>query len=261
MAALMAQPARKPLPKKPPEAVIDLHCHFLPGIDDGPDTMGQALDLARAAVKDGITHSVLTSHVNPGLYPNKRRNLELAVANFSAQLAKENIELNVRMGGEARLCPELIELVAENQAPFLGEVGGYKILLLEFPHQIIPVGSLGFITTLLKLKIRPLIAHPERNKSIMGNTAKVREFTEAGCWLQITAGSLVGRFGQQAENAAFDLIEAGWNCLIATDAHNLNSRPPFLSEGKKALSQRYGEEIAHSMVYAKPAKILGLVTA
>lgn len=238
--------------------MIDLHCHFLPGIDDGPETLEEALDLARAAVADGITHSVLTSHVHPDRYPNQKRNLEAAVNEFSAALAQAAIPLNVRMGGEARLCPELIDLVAENQVPFLGEVGGYRILLLEFPHQIIPVGSIRFIRSLLKVKIRPLIAHPERNKAIMANTEKIREFTEAGCWLQLTAGSLAGRFGAQAEQTAFKLIDDGWNCLAATDAHNQEHRPPLLSEGREALRQRYGDTIAQAMVFDKPARIWGL---
>ena len=203
---------------------------------------------------------MLTSHVHPEQFPNQRRNLEIATAEFAAQLAQAQIPLNVRMGGEARLCPELIDLLAANQVPFLGEVAGYRILLLEFPHQIIPVGSMQFIKSLFKLKIRPLIAHPERNKAIMANPDKVREFTEAGCWLQLTAGSLAGRFGALAEQTAFKLIDEGWNCLTATDAHNLNNRPPRLSEGKEALRKRYGEQVAHSMVFEKPAQIIGLST-
>ena len=239
--------------------MIDLHCHFLPGLDDGPETLAEALALARAAVADGITHSVLTPHVHLERYPNLRSSLELAVARFTAELAQANIELDVRAGAEARLCPELIEMVAADQVPFLGAVDGYRILLLEFPHQIIPLGSLRFVNSLLRLKIRPLIAHPERNKTIMAKPDKVREFTEAGCWLQLTAGSLAGRFGPQAEQTAFALIDAGWNCVAATDAHSLPNRPPFLSEARSALGQRYGESVAHNMVYEKPAQILGLV--
>lgn len=238
--------------------MIDLHCHFLPGIDDGPETLAEALDLARAAVADGITHSVLTSHVHPNRYPNQLKNLEIAVSNFSSALASANIPLNVRMGAEARLCAELIDLLAIRQVPFLGEVEGYKIALLEFPHQLIPVGSIQFVTNLMKLKIRPLIAHPERNKGVISNVQKLMPFADAGCWFQITAGSLVGRFGQQARDVGFKIIEEGWDCLIATDAHNLKSRPPLLSEGRDALRARYGESTAESMVLAKPAKILGL---
>jgi protein-tyrosine phosphatase len=241
--------------------MIDLHCHLLPGIDDGPETLGQALELARAAVADGITHAVLTSHVHPGRYPNQRQNLEVAVESFRAELASENIALQVRAGGEARLCPELIDLLALKRVPFLGEVNGYKILLLEFPHQQIPVGSMRFVESMLRAKIRPLIAHPERNKAVMTNPEKITEFAEAGCWLQITAGSLVGRFGLPAQQAAFKIIEAGWNCVLATDAHNMENRPPLLSEGKAALSEHYGDAVAHSMVFEKPAKILGLSLA
>lgn len=238
--------------------MIDLHCHFLPGIDDGPETLAQALELARAAVADGITHSVLTSHVQAERYPNQRDNLELATTAFAAQLAQAQIPLQVRVGGEARLSAELIDLLAAGQVPFLGELEGYQILLLEFPHQMIPVGSLRFVESLLARKIRPLIAHPERNKTIMSNVDKVRAFTEAGCGLQLTAGSLVGRFGPQAERAAFALIDAGHDCLAATDAHNLQNRPPLLSEARDALRRRYGEAVAHSMVRGKPASILGL---
>ena len=92
----------------------------------------------------------------------------------------------------------------------------------------------------------------------MANTEKIREFTEAGCWLQLTAGSLAGRFGAQAEQTAFKLIDDGWNCLAATDAHNQEHRPPLLSEGREALRQRYGDTIAQAMVFDKPARIWGL---
>lgn len=239
--------------------MIDLHCHFLPGVDDGPETMAEALDLARAAVADGITHSVLTSHVHPGRYANQRSNLQVAVDAFRLELQSAGIPLEVRVGGEARLSPELIDLIAENQVPFLGTQNGYRILLLEFPHQLIPMGSMRFVSSLIKSGIRPLIAHPERNKAIMTNPDKVREFTEAGCWLQLTAGSVAGRFGSQAEETAFKLIDAGWNCLLATDAHNLHSRPPLMTEGRAAIAARYGEAAAHAMVQVKPAGIIGLV--
>lgn len=241
--------------------MIDLHCHYLPGIDDGPETLPEALELARAAVADGITHAVLTSHVHPGRYPNQRRNLTGAVEQFAAELANAGIGLTVRMGGEARLCPELVDLLAANQVPFLGEVDGYRIVLLEFPHQLVPVGSISFINSMLKLKIRPLIAHPERNKAIMAAPEKINEFAAAGCWLQITAGSLAGRFGTQAQKAAFQIIDEGWNCLIATDAHNLHSRPPLLSEGRAILREHYGEAVAQSMVVERPARIWGALPA
>lgn len=238
--------------------MIDLHCHYLPGIDDGPETMAEAMALARAAVADGITHAVLTSHVQPDYYPNQRKTLEPVFEAFKAQLAKEGIALDVRLGGEARLCPELIDLVAQGEVPFLGETTGYKILLLEFPHQMIPVGSAKFVSSLLRQGIRPLIAHPERNKAIMDDTMRLREFVDLGCWLQITAGSVAGRFGDRARDTAFSIIDEDWNCLLSTDAHNLTSRPPLLSEGRDVITQRYSSAMARSMTYTKAARILGV---
>ncbi len=237
--------------------MIDLHCHFLPGIDDGPENLQEALELARAAVADGITHSVLTSHVYLGRFPNQRQNLQVAIAEFTAQLQLANIALKVSLGCEAHLSHELLDLIDTNDVPFLGEVDGYRILLLEFPPQIIPVGSIRFVNALLKQRIRPVIAHPERNKVVMIDTEKIKPFTEAGCWLQLTAGSLAGRFGVPAQKTAFKLIDEGWNCLAATDAHNMTYRPPLLSEGRDALRSRYGDAVAQAMVQDKPAAILG----
>lgn len=238
--------------------MIDLHTHFLPGIDDGAQTLAEALALARAAVADGITVCAMTPHIHPQRYPNVKSALLGHLDFFRAALAKHQIPLQIRLGAEVRLSIESLDQLLEGEVPFLGEVGGYKIMLLEFPHQMIPLGSLAFVKSLIRQKIRPLIAHPERNKTIMANAEKVSEFTEAGCWLQITAGSLVGRFGPQAEQAAFALIDAGWNCLAATDAHSLPHRPPFLSEARTALRQRYGEAVAQAMVLEKPARIMGL---
>ncbi len=238
--------------------MIDLHCHYLPGIDDGPSTMAEALDLARAAVADGITHAVLTSHVHPDCYPNQRSTLAPAFAAFQAELIHARIPLEVRLGGEARLCPELIDLIAQREVPFLGTVGGHQILLLEFPHQAIPVGSAKFVTSLLRQGIRPLIAHPERNKAIMDDVMRLREFADLGCWLQITAGSVAGRFGERARETAFHIIDQDWNCLLSTDAHNLGSRAPLLSEARDVISARYSTAMARSMTHTKAARILGL---
>jgi protein-tyrosine phosphatase len=240
--------------------MIDLHCHFLPGIDDGPETMEQALDLARMAVADGVTLSVLTSHIHPERWPNNRTNLKAAVKQFSAELARANISLEVRTGGEARLCPELFDMVAERQVPYLGEVDGFKVLLLEFPHSLIPVGADRLVTALLRHNIRPLIAHPERNKAVMTHPEKIKPFVDLGCWLQLTAGSLAGRFGQPAESTAWKLLESDAWCVVATDAHNREHRPPLLSEGRNAVAARLGQDFADELVTHRPARIVKVDT-
>ena len=238
--------------------MIDLHCHLLPGVDDGPDTMDEALAMARAAVADGIRISVLTPHIIPGVYDNSRRNLQGIFDDVVRCLKREGIPLDVRLGAEVRLGPELLELLADDELPFIGTVDGYRVLLLEFPHEMIPVGSDKLLTMLLRQRIRPLIAHPERNEAVMNAPDHIRPFADLGCWLQLTADSLAGRMGGPAEKAAWHMIDAGWNCVVATDSHNITSRPPQLSIGRDALIRRRGEAFALDHVRNKPANIVGV---
>ncbi|NWG88032.1 MAG: hypothetical protein HXY26_11085, partial [Hydrogenophilaceae bacterium] len=154
--------------------MIDLHCHFIPGVDDGPQTVHEAVELAEAAVADGITLSVLTPHVHPTRYSNTRTSLTAEFEAFQKLLQLRHIPLELRLGGEMRLEPESLELILQEEVPFLGTVDGYRILLLEFPHQLIPVGSEAFVDKLLTMKIRPLIAHPERNKMAMTKPERMR---------------------------------------------------------------------------------------
>lgn len=237
--------------------MIDLHCHFLPNVDDGPGCVNEAVALAEAAVADGIDLSVLTPHIHPRRYENTRTTLEQRFHAFRHVLEIKHIPLRLQLGAEVRLSPESLSLIREDDVPFLGTVQDFRILLMEFPHQTIPVGSEMFVRTLLDMKIRPLIAHPERNKSIMQTPERIRPFVDMGCWLQLTAGSIVGRFGDIARRAAHYLLEHELVWVIATDAHNLEHRPPMLREGRDAVAALLGERMAHRMVRERPAQILG----
>lgn len=237
--------------------MLDLHCHLLPGVDDGPETLDEALDMARLAVDDGIRISVLTPHLYADR-PIPRHELQAAFDSYAAQLKSQDIPLEVHLGCEAHLSPELLDLIADDQVPFVGQVDGYRILLVEFPHQMIPLGSDKLLTVLLRQKIRPLIAHPERNAAVMDQPERIRPFTELGCWLQITSGSLAGNFGPRSEQTAWQLFEAGYNCVLASDAHGSMLRPPCMSKGRLALQRRYGEQFADEHVSHKPARILGV---
>src|ERR1039458_9490472 len=114
--------------------MIDLHCHFLPGIDDGAQNLADGLALAQAAVADGITYSVMTPHIHPGIYENTRGSIEQVFKDFRSALRKARIPLHIGMAAEVRLSPDIVGLLRQNEVPFLGELNGYKIILLEFPH-------------------------------------------------------------------------------------------------------------------------------
>jgi len=236
--------------------MIDLHCHLLPGVDDGPDTMAQALELCRQAVADGITHSVVTPHVHPGRYANDARSIGQAAAELRAALARESIPLAIGCSGEVRISPEILPMVQAGLVPFHGQWQGRRVLLLEFPHSHLPPGSDKLIRWLLARDIVPLVAHPERNKDIMRDLSRLHELVQLGCLFQVTAGALAGRFGELAEQRAREIVSAGWATVLASDAHNLTARPPVLSEGLAVAEALLGEVPARKLVQDNPWQIV-----
>lgn len=236
--------------------MIDIHCHLLPGIDDGPDDLETALEMARIATANGITRSVLTPHIHVGRYQNLRESIKNDLKKFRAALNKADIPLDVRAAAEVRLMPEIQQMVQDGQIPFLGEYQGKQVMLLEFPHENIPPGSDKLVEWLLAQDIRPMIAHPERNKDVMRVREKITPFVSAGCLLQLTASSVAGYFGPVAHQRANELLEQGWVTVLASDAHNPEFRPPELEAGRKAAAEIIGEEEADKLVNDNPWSIV-----
>ncbi len=238
--------------------MIDLHCHYLPGIDDGAQTLSEALELARAAVADGITTAVMTPHVHPGRYENNQSCISQEVIHFRQILAEEDIPLKIISGGEVRLSPEVIDLVEMDELPYIGLIDGYRVVLIEFPPDHIPVGADKLIQWLFGRHIRPMIAHPERNKDVMRNMEKIYPFVAVGCMLQITAGAVIGQFGRLAQECSLGMLEREWVTVLASDAHNIKNRPPNMSLARDYLVKWRGESIANQLTSTMPGRIVGL---
>jgi len=236
-------------------SMIDLHNHLLPGIDDGSPDLATSLDLARIAVDEGISHMVCTPHIHPGRYDNSPSTIAPALAAFKKGLADAGIPLTVASAGEVRFGMELMVGVSQGVIPFLGEWEGNKVMLLEFPHGEIPFGAEKLTQWLLSQKITPMIAHPERNKGIMKSPSKLKPFLQQGCLTQVTAQSVAGGFGSQAQSIAEELLEQGCVTILATDAHNAEHRPPVLRPGVHAAAKIVGNQKAAELVQANPRKI------
>lgn len=235
--------------------MIDLHSHLLPGIDDGAPDLETALQLARVAVDDGITHLVCTPHIHHGRYDNDRASIHQAHQRFVQGLAQAGIDLKVSWAAEVRFGMELMGNLAEGALPFLGRWEGKKVLLLEFPHSEIPFGAERLTTWLLQRNVVPMIAHPERNKGLMRTPAKLKPFLQQGCLLQVTAGSVAGHFGDNARALAHSLLEEGLVTILASDAHNLQHRPPLLAEGMEHAARIVGDRQAERLVKDTPWQI------
>ena len=222
--------------------MIDLHCHMLPGIDDGPKTMAQSLEMARFAVENGTRRCVVTPHIQPGCYDNDSDNIQRIFAAFQEQLAAENIPLQVGMAAEVRVCAELPGMINQGKIPFLGRWQGMSLILLEFPHDQIPVGADKLIDWLIGHDILPVIAHPERNQGVMRQPEKINPFVNKGCLLQITADSVTGLFGEVSRKLALAFIRNDMVTLIATDAHNIHKRRPTLKAARDVLLPMIGAD-------------------
>ncbi|EDN65650.1 conserved hypothetical protein [Beggiatoa sp. PS] len=191
-----------------------------------------------------------------GRYENNITTIRTAFAQFKQALPENDILLKVGMAAEVRIGPEIMGMVEQNLIPFLGKLDGYQILLLEMPYNHIPPGSDKMVRWLLDRKIRPMIAHPERNGDVLRNLDKIHPFIEQGCLLQITASSITGRFGPQLQKRARQMLEKGWVDVMASDAHNQEHRPPDLDSGRQAAAEIVGEIAAWTLVHDTPQRII-----
>ncbi|SEA33870.1 tyrosine-protein phosphatase [Microbulbifer marinus] len=235
--------------------MIDLHCHLLPGIDDGARDLDQALRLARMAVADGITHCVATPHIHPGRYENSLASITEVFTAFKTELERADIPLQLGMAAEIRLSEEILTMVAGRQVPFLGSWQGDRVLLLELPHSHIPPGVEQLIRWLQTQKIRPMIAHPERNKDVLRDFNKVLPLARLGCLFQVTAGAVAGDFGEGPMQRARQLLERELVTILATDAHHEVRRPPVLEKGRRAAEAVVGESKSWELVRQIPGRI------
>lgn len=196
--------------------------------------------------------------MHAGRYENRAANIRDAADRFRCSLESERIPLQIRCAAEVRLDHEILSWVAEDHIPYLGYWQEERVMLLEFPHSHVPVGADRLATWLLKQKIRPMIAHPERNRDILRSIDKLVPFVQMGCLLQVTAGAVAGTFGEYARTLATDLLARGWVTVLASDAHNLEARPPELEAGRAAAALVVGEEESWKLVRGRPAAIIGL---
>jgi protein-tyrosine phosphatase len=235
--------------------MIDMHCHFLPGIDDGAASIEEAEALCAHALKSGITHSVLTPHLHLSRYENFRDSIAKACDELQRHIATKGIELELGFAAEVRICPEIMTWVEQGLIPYLGQYENHDVLLLEMPHNQLPPGWDNLFRWLINNNIRPMIAHPERNKEIMAHPEKVLPMYNAGALFQLTAGAVAGQFGERCRNTADYILSQGIATVIASDAHNLKHRPPELEHGRRRVEQLLGESASWDMVLVTPAAI------
>lgn len=232
--------------------MVDLHCHLLPGIDDGSKNMAISLRLAKEATENGVTHALLTPHHMNGRYINHKQDVIRRTREFQQELQDHQIPLTVFPGQEVRINGQLIQALDQDDILFADENNRY--LMLEFPDDDVPHYTNQMIFELQQRGITPVIVHPERNTKIMDHPELLYQLLEKECLSQITASSYVGTFGKKVEDFSRQLIENGQGYVFASDAHDLPGRKYEMRQAFEKLRQEFSNEVADQ--YANNARAI-----
>ena len=230
--------------------MVDIHCHILPGIDDGSDTWNTTAKMCQMAVRDGITHIVATPHCD-GHYEYDRAHLTDMLATLS-EVAEARLTFSI--GCDFHMSPGNIEAAMNDPRQFA--IGDTQYMMVEFDHHSIPQNAGDLLMQLLSRGMVPVITHPERNGFLMQHLDTVQKFVEMGCLSQITANALTGFWGPKSQKAAEKLLQKHLVHVVASDAHDLHLRPPVLSEARAKVVELTGEDVAEALFTTNPTAVV-----
>lgn len=226
--------------------LIDIHTHLIPNVDDGAISMEETINLAQAAVDEGIRHVVLTPHHNLHWVANEKEKVLKLTKEVEQAIKETEIPLTVSPGQEIRMNEEFSEEIFANNYLPLDKKGKYY--LVEFSWSVFPSFAKDYLQQMLDADIIPVIAHPERQKPFIDNPEILRELVEMGCISQITATSIVGGYTEEIYETAHQMMEENLIHVIASDAHDTIDRPFNLVNALDAVSNKYGEKYSQYLI-------------
>ena len=230
--------------------MVDIHCHILPGIDDGPETWETTAEMCRIAAEDGITHIVATPHCNDEFVYDRERYTEMLGELYDTADGK----LGFSLGCDFHFSCENIRDALAHPARYT--IGESPYLLVEFSDYTIPPTVMRDLLSLSSSGMVPIVTHPERNPILQRNSETVLEMAAQGCLVQVTADAITGFWGSRAQKMAEWLIRRETVHVVASDAHDPRRRKPVLSEAREAIACFAGGEIADALVTHNPAAIV-----
>lgn len=234
--------------------MIDLHCHILPGVDDGAQSLDEAVAMCRLAAADGCTAMVATPHQRRGAWWND--DTEGLRAQAGALQEAVGSGLQVLLGGEVHAHPGVLDEIAQLPAGGLLTLAGSRYLLLELgPYQSSHLAA-DLAHEIVIAGWRPVIAHPELIPWLAPDLGAVERLVALGAAVQVTAMSVTGDFGRRPQQDAMRLLDAGLVHFVASDSHGPHRRPPGLSRAFRAIALQWGEETAVRLTEDNPRAVI-----
>ncbi|MGG4491334.1 tyrosine-protein phosphatase [Metabacillus idriensis] len=219
--------------------MIDIHSHILPGVDDGAATNEEAIQIAKAAVKEGITTIIATPHHQNGKYINSKLSILENVEALNTLLRNEHIPLTILPGQETRIHGDLMN---ELETDVILPLNNTNYVFIELPSGQVPRYTEQMLFDIQLKGLTPVIVHPERNSEIIENPDLLYKLVSKGALTQITSSSLTGHFGKNIKKFTLQLVEAQLTHFLASDVHSLKNRPFRLADGYVVLNKEFGTQ-------------------
>jgi protein-tyrosine phosphatase len=234
--------------------VYDIHAHILPGVDDGPSSMDESMEVARAAAKSGTRVMLATPHRKDVTELSSVERIRSLVDELNSQVLAEGLDFRLLVGMENHLDAKLAAEISAGRAL---PINGGRYILIEMPFFGTPDFIESSLAQVMALGYVPVLAHPERIEAFQGDVSLLERFVGLGMLSQITAGSLLGQWGDDVKSFTLEIMRMGLVHVMASDTHMAGApRPPGLAVGAEAASQVVGSELAEAMVSSMPKALL-----
>ena len=232
--------------------MIDIHCHLLYGVDDGPKDMEESIKMLRSASEQGVTDIILTPHYRRGMFKFDR---ELIQKHMEAlEPYAQEIGVKLHLGTEFHVNGDIIEYLEEGRCLSLA---GSEYVLTEYAYDTEYSYILQMSHTLLRHGYIPVIAHVERYGCLVKTPKRLEELQEIGAFIQMNAGAVIGEEGWSSKNFCKKALKQGWVDLIASDSHGIKKRVCYMEDTYDYIREKYGEKLAHRLMIKNPKKIIG----
>ena len=232
--------------------ITDVHCHILPGVDDGAESMNEALKLLRMEYHQGVRTVILTPHYRKEFFETDRKKVTERYRELQKRLGNIGIDIQLHLGCEFHRQDEMIREIQKDPAYTMG---GSKYILVEFSHLDEEEIIFRQVTDLIAHGYRPIIAHVERYPAVR-SLQQVKRLMDVGAYIQVNAGSVLGLEGFGQKRFCKKLLKAGYVHLIGSDAHDLRRRYPCMDKCQEYLSKKIGIEKTRKIMSENPGRIL-----
>jgi len=232
--------------------MVDLHHHLLPGLDDGSPDLETSLAMARMAATDGITQIVCTPHAS-SRYAFSPELIEEKLATLRVALARESIPLTLASGCDFHLSYDNIKDAIAHPRKYSLNATDY--LLIELPDHGLSTSLEEIFYQLRLAGLTLILTHPERNPTLQRDPARLAAWLREGMLVQITTSSVLGKMGETARKMSQTLLANRWVHFLATDAHNLTTRPPLMAEARDLVAARHGDSYANLLCTENPTAV------